>query len=380
MMLRLAPIVDASTLPSWARVVVEADAPADLGRAPTDVVHDGTRWHDAGRAIDDAGDGRTRLLGGIREHPGEQVIELHDVVVSSDGSVWHDDVAVTGRGWGLPARPGDPPTAPVIAELDGLVANATAHEKAFGHWLLHRLPRLHTLRTRTDADRAVSTAMPWNDAPLLAAAGYPPDSVTLLRRGRPQSARVERLALASQASLPGGDRHIDRRRLDAVIRRLDDQWQPGQTPPDLPRDIYVARRDRPGERRGCRNAANLEEFFTELGFTAIYPPDLPIEQQFAMFRGARSVVGEFGSGTIWAMVCEPGTSVVQVTSSAGTGHREYDPTRRSWNRAIADARGQHYGQIIASAEVTERGWTADLAVVRRAWATRPPSLAPHLPR
>lgn len=376
MVLRLDAVLDSASLPSWVRVVHRSDALAEHGRAPTDVVHDGDGWHDAGRAVDDAL-ARTEAVPPL---PGEQVIELLDVVVASDGSVWHDDEAVTGRSWGLPGQPSERPDVQPVAVLDGLVANAALNAKAFGHWMLHRLPRLHTLQTRTAAERVLGTALAWDDGALYAAAGFPREDVTLLARRRPETAQVERLLLASQAAQPGGDRRIDQRRLDALIVGLEEHWSTVPTNLDLPLDVYVTRRSRPNERDGRRNANELESFFAEQGFTVVYPPDLPIEQQFALFRRARAVAGEFGSGMIWTMVCGPGTSVLQVTTSAGNGRQPYTATRRSWSRAIADARGQHYAQVIASPQLTERDWTADLSTVRRAWATRPEAVAPHLGR
>ena len=368
MVLRLDPVIDEQRLPSWARVVHRADAPAEHGRALTDAVHDGERWRDVGRASTEP------------PAPGEQVLELRDVAVCSDGMVWRDREPVVGRSWGLPARSTEPPAGDPAHELDGLTANGAAREKAFGHWLLHRLPRLHTLRTRTEAHRVIGIAPPWDDRPLYAAAGFAAEPPALLARDHREWARVDRLLLASHAAQPGGDRRIDRARLDRLIARLDEHWASDLADPPRTLDLYVTRRQRPNERSGCRNAADLERFFADQGCMVVYPPDLPLAQQFALFRRARTVVGEFGSGTIWAMVSGPGTLVLQVTSSAGTGRLAYDPARRSWSRAIADARGQHYGQVIASPELTERDWTADLDTVRRAWATRPETIAPHLPR
>jgi hypothetical protein len=368
MVLRLDPVIDERLLPSWARLVYRADAPAEHGRAPTDAMHDGKRWRDVGRES------------AAPPAPGEQVLELHDVAVSSDGTVWRGGEPVVGRSWGLPARPAQPPVGEPVHELAGLTATAASREKAFGHWLLHRLPRLHTLRTRMGPPHVIGTELPWDDRALYAAAGFTAERTSLLAREHPEWARVERLLIASQAARPGGDRRIDSARLDRLIAHLDAHWATALDDPPRSLDLYVTRRERPGERSGCRNAASLEQFFADRGCTVIYPPDLALPEQFALFRRARTVVGEFGSGTIWAMVSGPGTSVLQVTSSAGTGRRAYDPARRSWSRAIADARGQHYGQVIASPELSERGWTADVDVVRRAWETRPETIAPHLPR
>jgi len=231
---------------------------------------------------------------------------------------------------------------------------------AFGHWLLCRLPRLHSLTRAGAASNLLSNAQPWNDQPLFDAFGIAPTSVVRLRCEPIQLTRVDRVVLATHASPPLSERRIDSARLARLFDDLSVQWGAELSRAETPADVYITRRTGQGEREGCQNPDELERFFADQGYAVIYPPDLTPAEQFALALRARSVVGETGSGVIWAMACASGASVTYITPRSGNFDQEYDPNRKGWARVIADARGLHFGQIIASTSTSRKRWSADI--------------------
>lgn len=374
-------------MPPWCRVVYESDAAVEFGVAATDALHDGEGWIDVRRAAGDHA-----------ELP-EVVIELDDVVVSSRGGVWKGSEVVLGKPWSLindnpdaqqelsvpmptataTPRPGPrstpPPTATV--ELPGTHGSILMRASAFGHWLLHRLPRLHSLSRTVAPPSILSVELPYDDQPFFDCFGFTPADVRRLGRDRQPSAQVERLVLTTHLAKPTSDRRIDSGRLAALVDDLEVRWSAALKHSRSPIDVYITRRDRRGERDGCQNRNDLEQFFADQGYTIVFPPDLSLPEQFALFRRARSVVGELGSGMHWAFACAPGTSITYLTPRSGVKAQPFDPNRKSWMRAIADARGLHFGQIVVSPQSSKQGWLADLERVGLAWSSRPETVAPH---
>ena len=84
--------------------------------------------------------------------------------------------------------------------------------------------------------------------------------------------------------------------------------------------IFISRRI---AKRACRNAAEVEELFVRHGFTLVYPEDLPLPDQVAMFRRADVIAGFAGSGLFnTCFVTEP-TRVIQIGHEAYTANNEY---------------------------------------------------------
>lgn len=355
-------------LPAWCRVTHHSDARVEFTVAPTDAMHDGVEWLDVRRAAAE------------HDHLSEVVLELDDVVISSRGAVWKDGEPVLGKPWGIsrdsPALESAEGGAPLV-ELPGTHGSIVMRAAAFGHWLLHRLPRMHSLARTASPPNLVSVELPYDDQPFFDCYGFGDDTVHRLQRSPAERVRVERLALTTHLAVPSGDRWIDPQRLAALVDDLDERWNLVGQKPGSPSDVYITRRDRRGERDGCRNRDELERFFAEQGYTIVFPPDLSLPEQFALFRGARSIAGEMGSGMHWALACAPGTSITYVTPRSGTKNQPFDPNRKSWMRAIADARGLHFAQIIASPDTDRNRWLAELERVGAAWSSRPESVAPH---
>lgn len=66
-------------------------------------------------------------------------------------------------------------------------------------------------------------------------------------------------------------------------------------PPAEHERIFISRGTDLAHRRGCHNQPEVERFFSEKGFHIVYPENLPMAEQVALFAGARVVAGFGGS-------------------------------------------------------------------------------------
>ncbi|HET8601475.1 MAG TPA: glycosyltransferase family 61 protein [Segeticoccus sp.] len=94
----------------------------------------------------------------------------------------------------------------------------------------------------------------------------------------------------------------------------------GRPQEDYPRRLFVARRMAP--LRSCENTAEVEDFFSSLGFTLVYPADHPLEEQIGMFQHADVIAGFSGSG-MFSMAFAPGKTVIVMAGDSFTATNEF---------------------------------------------------------
>jgi capsular polysaccharide biosynthesis protein len=87
-----------------------------------------------------------------------------------------------------------------------------------------------------------------------------------------------------------------------------------------PTRLFCSRR--PGKRT-CHNAAEVEQLFTEHGFTVVFPEDHPLPDQVRMVRDADVVAGFAGSGMFQIAFAGGPKHVVLVGSESYTASNEY---------------------------------------------------------
>ncbi len=211
------------------------------------------------------------------------------------------------------------------------IACMTPGLRAYGHWLLEILPRLWLARLalgdeafEAHAVLVDSTTPDWAYGMMRTAAGVLDSQIVTYDRTRTLW-RVENLILP-------GMLHGDFRFHPWAARFFAALPDSGRT--DLPRRIYIARSpetaSRPGaNRRVTDNVKEIEAHLASLGIHAVHPEHLSWADQIAMFRRARLVVGEFGSGLHNAVFTEGGTRIVclgfmnyiQSTIAALRNHR-----------------------------------------------------------
>ena len=99
--------------------------------------------------------------------------------------------------------------------------------------------------------------------------------------------------------------------------------------------IFVSRGPRYAQRRGCTNQSEVEKLFASHGFHVFYPEELPLQEQAALFAGARVVAGFAGSALFNLMHCRRLEAIVVL------GHNIY-PARNEQLFATILGADLHY--------------------------------------
>ncbi len=191
----------------------------------------------------------------------------------------------------------------------------------FGHALTEQLAVLWALPLVQEQAGRVKAVLGVNrrrelepfEHELFGAAGLAPDGLVLLE----EPTRVERLLAATPMfSMPQyvhpGIAEVWRRTGDALAARATTDPQDDR--------IFISRRI---AKRSCRNASAVEELFARHGFTLVFPEDLRLPDQVAMFRRARVVAGFAGSGLFNTCFSPERTTVIQLGHEAYTANNEY---------------------------------------------------------
>ena len=297
---------------------------------------------------------------------GDWVVELTDVTLGSHGETRRAD----GRWLQFPFvnihRPRGHTTDGVVMSVDEPVWIIQNGSDAFGHWLLHVLPRIHRA-LQIDATKRILTRHPgWNPSGLLAMIGLTLDDVIFFPQNGPDGGyvHVRRGTVISHAA-PRGNIEIfalGTARFDAMsdefLRRAAETSSP------VGRKLYVSRstRDVAQYRDGCQNREDLEEFFAAEGFEVVYPERYSFLEQVAMFRDADYIIAEGGSAPHNTLFSRRGTKLMYISARMKPGNNH-------WQRRIADLRGLHYRHVMPTHEFAQRRYTVDMNQVRDAYQT-----------
>ncbi len=189
----------------------------------------------------------------------------------------------------------------------------------FGHMTTEVVSRLWGWRRAKELDPDLRAIMHFNkhrhlanwEVQLLGAAGIAEGDIVFTY----EPVRVERLIAATPMFSNPSHVHPD---IQSVWREIGDNLVQGSSAA-VPNRIFVARRIK---KRSCRNAGAVQEFFTKLGFTPIYPEDYPLGDQVRMFRETQAVAGFAGSGMFTAMFATTPKPLILVASESYTSRNE----------------------------------------------------------
>ncbi len=253
----------------------------------------------------------------------------HDAVISGSGQVWLHNRLVTveefmpayaamyWRVWGqmhpqirdawmLPVRTIDTPCA--IISVHGL--------QVYGHFLIEMMPRILLvqrifwdtgLRCRILLDKA---APKWLLTILRDNFGITRDDIEFFD-SQTERVRLRQAIMPSLLHFYDGFHPLLNELIDNFLLKMDlPAPHPGQE------RIFIARREFRNEhsqQRFCRNEADLIEIAkNRYGFQVLAAEDLSWREQLAIFRNAKTVVGQWGSGMHNAIFSGPGTKIGQL--------------------------------------------------------------------
>lgn len=228
--------------------------------------------------------------------------------------------------YGPEPSPGDEHLTGTYFHLDNEVAGH------YGHFLTHDLTRLWAWERVVAEYPDVRLLMGGAGRPptvppfaleMLEAFGIARDRVTVLTG----PTRVERLVTATQAFqqplflAPEAAGPWGRVR-DALLARTELSAVPDK--------VFVARTD--DGRRRCRNGEEVEARFLRAGYERVYPEQLPLPEQVAIFARSSVVAGYAGSGMINAVWSEADATRIVFASRSYPAINEYHLARHFGSR------------------------------------------------
>ena len=303
----------------------------------------------------------------------EAILALDDVYLGSNYQI------VTGTGYTFASHKfitrsfsGSTADITVDHELSGTWGSMVSQSANYGHWILQRLPRLHTVQSHFPGVPMVNSE--WRDDALLTQYGVDPANLIRLpsRVEDPTYVHIDRLLLATHLAPSSQQWAIDAPRLE----RLAEHWgrdagEPGGTP-----ELLYLERQENVERPGASNKSAIRDVLVDRGFTPWDPMTVPNTEQIRRIRGARVIVAEQGSAALTSMFAHAGLTVIIISPNVGFKTKPvragFDPLRVTWQRLTCEARGQHYANIESSpVRSSKRGWEVDIDILTRALDSYP---------
>ncbi|TIC89220.1 glycosyltransferase family 61 protein [Nocardioides sp. GY 10113] len=220
----------------------------------------------------------------------------------------------------------------------------------FGHTLTEVLSRMWSWSAALEIDPDVKVLMTaarvrpelaeW-ELDFYETCGIPRDRILKLDG----AARVERLL--SGSPMFSNPQFVHPRILE-TWDRVGDTLAARASDREWPSRIFIGRRL---AKRACLNAEEVEAVFAEYGFEVVYPEDLPLGDQVAMFRAADVVAGYAGSGMFHIAFVPHPLRVIQISSDGYTPRNEV---------LMSALRGHRIDAVVSAAQAA--GVQADFAV------------------
>jgi capsular polysaccharide biosynthesis protein len=211
---------------------------------------------------------------------------------------------------------------PRISDEHLLVANSD--QPNFGHYMLDIVPLVH-LGAKLGVPMLTWTLRPWQRG-LIALLDVPPG---LIREIRPRTVFLEHAIVSNRLSgVSSQNAHPQHKEAFSLILSNVEKHAPSA---DYPSRILVCRGV-----RNSRNVTNRKEVIdalSSLGFAAVQPEKLKIDDQAMIFSRAEYIVVEFGAAMANVMFCRPGTKVVEIIAEG-----QHDP----WSAHLCAMLGLNY--------------------------------------
>ncbi|MDR3520673.1 MAG: glycosyltransferase family 61 protein [Acidocella sp.] len=189
----------------------------------------------------------------------------------------------------------------------------------YGHWLVDFLPKLHILaKTGYDIFK-LKYLIPTDIMPYglkwLHLLGLS-DEQFIRYDPRKDIVAVEQLILPTVTRTGHREMDIFPECANFLKTLLDQNAGPTLAAEECGERIFVSRARAGRDGRALTNRAEIEAIAAAHGFYIFHPEILDIAQQVAVFRSARQIVGEYGSGMHGSMFSSPGTTVCLLRGTA----------------------------------------------------------------
>lgn len=291
--------------------------------------------------------------------PPETILRLNNCYVNSHGVVLSPrGERLVGRELGFAGTKVPVDWRFTGSRLGGEFVFGLNQEPHFGHWLLQRLPRIHSVLRRFPGTRVLTSDAIWDPRGMLEAVGAKAAGITLLPHGEPSTFyQVDSLLMANHAAPHGDSRCLDGRRLRRMASEAR-KWAAKNSAVALVPKIYLSRGSESGFREGCQNRSIVEAAMIEKGFTLLLPERLSFADQVRLVSHAEQICSETGSASILTLFAQ---NLVEFTEfSTGENYSLTEgPRRNGWTRTIVLSQGAGYRFATLSSSPIRRSWVAE---------------------
>jgi capsular polysaccharide biosynthesis protein len=252
-----------------------------------------------------------------REAPAASLFTVEDVTLSGDRVLSRGDAAFYLPQNGIHAgiTTGLNASLPVRRVPDTRVLLCGPAYRMYGHWLVDFCPRLHVLTALGHDLRNLRYLLPADLMPFslewLTLLGITPDQIDLYN---PAAERIELATALVPTTLRGNGRAsplFAGAMHDFKHRIIGDAAAPAQ------RNIFVSRRHWKNRSRRLANIEAVERVFESRGFEFVFPEQLGVAAQIALFSTAQIIAGEYGSALHNAIFAPAGAVSLALRGTEG---------------------------------------------------------------
>ena len=366
--------IEYESLPEFISVLKGSDkSPVKPHRKGREYIFDqsSSRWHRQPRVREDI------------SIPPEVVLELRDCLVSSSGKVLSPDGReIDFNSLGVYSSPDEQVASEVepsrVAKalsgsfIHGLYSpigrpdGGAFGSIAFGHWLIHRMPKIHSGLLASPESSVLTSPERWDSSTLIDSLGLKQGTIKHLNYlGPNEFVRVEKLILSTQAASSGKtNRMVDWQRLSLMADQVR-SYAVDDSDQVVREKIYLTRTTTSGSRKGCINRYFIEEQMRDKGFFVIAPETLSFREQINLLSNARHIASEAGSAGLLSLFTKNLKSFTSLSPRPNYSVSKEGNSGTPWDRHLVLPRRSvfRFASIVREMK-TFSSWIADETIVR----------------
>lgn len=360
--LNLDPLIrSGSPLPEGIELFWESDVSPQVETALSDFDYFRGRWHNV-KSMPDAS-----LLAP------ECLIRFKQVDINGRGGIRLKDGTTIHSPW-LGARPNAfdfESQQKKLGQVRQKSVSMAMGAAGFGHWFLHRLSRLATIKRAAPSREIISTKLHWNPAFMWEGFGLDPKRTICLPKDKVGYYQARDLLVPTYSTPMSYPRVTDSRRMRQDVSELTMGIGGSRGDGYGPRKLFLLRDNATSTRVGVSDPALLRDAFERRGFVSVDLSKIKFQEQVRMVRSASVIAGEVGSFSMNAIFAQPGLGVITVAARNKLNNLRYFVGMKTFTRTVTDAFQHHQRRIVASETHRTAPWHVDFQVLNEALDSMP---------
>jgi capsular polysaccharide biosynthesis protein len=241
----------------------------------------------------------------------------------------------------------------------------------FGHWFLHRLSRLASIKRAAPSREIISTKLHWNPAFMWEGFGLDPKKAMYLPKDKVGYYEARDLLVPTYSTPMSYPRVTDSRRMRQDVSELTMGIGGFRGDGYGPRKLFLLRDNATSTRVGVSEPALLQDAFERRGFVSVDLSKIKFQEQVRMVRSASVIAGEVGSFSMNAIFAQPGLGVITVAARNRLNNLRYVVGMKTFTRTVTDAFQHHQRRVVASETHRTAPWHVDFQALNEALDSMP---------